>query len=85
MQSKKNVHVNFHCGVSATLIFCYKIARVALVSLINQPMGCKGGFNSTFSGEYFTAIYYKRKHETERQMIYILIDQQSLQLISQLK
>ena len=50
------MHANFHCGVSATLIFCYKIACVAYVSLANYPiffcnqdvhvytMGCKRGF-----------------------------------------
>ena len=32
------MHVNFHCGVSASLIFCYKITRVTLVSLANLPI-----------------------------------------------
>ena len=26
---RENVHANFHCGVCATLIFCYKMASVA--------------------------------------------------------
>ena len=34
---RENVHVNFHCRVCVTLIFCNKIASVAQVSLANQP------------------------------------------------
>ena len=33
VHAENNVHANFHCGVSETLIFCNKIARVALVPL----------------------------------------------------
>ena len=34
---RENVHTNFHCSVFVTLIFCYKITSIALVSLANQP------------------------------------------------
>ena len=29
LDTGENVHANFHCGVSATLIFCYKFPSVA--------------------------------------------------------
>ena len=32
---RENVHANVHCGICATLKFCYKIANVARVSLAN--------------------------------------------------
>ena len=38
MHTENNVHVYFYCGISATLIFHYKTALVALVSLANQPI-----------------------------------------------
>ena len=49
-------NVNFHCGISAALKLCYKIAFVTLESLANEPvflgkqyvhthaMGCKRGY-----------------------------------------
>ena len=64
MHVQNNVHANLHCGISATLIFYYKIARVALVSLANQPvflcnqdvcahtMGCKIGLSYITTGRF---------------------------------
>ena len=52
---RENVHVNFQCGVCATLKFCYKFASVPEVCLANPPIflcnqdvrtrttGCKRG------------------------------------------
>ena len=33
MHEEYNVHANFHCWVSVTLIFCYKITHIAYMSL----------------------------------------------------
>ena len=62
------MHANFHCGVSATLKFCCKLASVASVSLVNQPiylcnqdvhvhtMGCKRGFKYQSTDFTFTFL-----------------------------
>ena len=51
--AENNLHANFHCGVSATSKFCYKIACVSLANqsvfyqyALTHIIGCKRGLTN---------------------------------------